>query len=193
MHEAVVIGTSAGGMNALAVILPALPDSFPLPVAVVQHLSPHSDGFLAEYLDRIGKLRAKEAEDKEPMRPGYVYVAPAGYHLLVESDRTFSLSVDAHVNFCRPSIDVLFESAAEVFQSGLIGVVLTGANADGSHGLMSVKAHGGLAVVQDPESAEASCMPRSALERTTVDYAVALEEIAPLLIRLTSPRQGAAL
>lgn len=190
MHEAVVIGTSAGGMSALTTILPALPRSFPLPVAVVQHLNPQSESFLAEYLDRIGALPTKEAEDKEPLQPGNVYVAPAGYHLLVESDRTFSLSVDARVNFCRPSIDVLFESAADAFGSSLIGIILTGANGDGSHGLMSIKARGGLAIVQDPDSAEASCMPRSALERTAADHTVALEDIAPLLIRLTWPMEG---
>jgi two-component system chemotaxis response regulator CheB len=185
MFEAVVMGVSAGGMYALKTILPALPATFPLPVAIVQHLGPQSDAYLAEHLDSLSAMTVKEAEDKETLRPHTAYLAPAGYHLLIEPDRSFSLSVDDKVNFSRPSIDLLFESAADTFGPGLIGVVLTGANADGAHGLKAVRQKGGLAIVQDPKTAEASYMPRAALEATPADHVVDLEHIAPLLMRLS--------
>ena len=190
-YEAVVIGVSAGGIEALKVILSPLPASFPLPIAIVQHRNERSDGFLAEYLDRMSGLVVSEAEDKEPLCPGHVYLAPAGYHLLIESDRSFSLSVDPRVNYSCPSIDVLFESAADAFADSLIGIVLTGANADGAKGLKAIKARRGLAIVQNPETAQAATMPRAALEATAVDYQVDLQEIVPLLIRIGSMREAA--
>src|SRR5216683_3041728 len=126
-YEAVVMGVSAGGIRALNTILSALPASFPSAIAIVQHVSESSDGFLAEHLNRSSALDVKEAEDREPLRAGVVYLAPAGYHLLIEADKTFSLSVDDRVQHSRPAIDVLFESAANVFGESLIGIVLTGA------------------------------------------------------------------
>jgi two-component system, chemotaxis family, protein-glutamate methylesterase/glutaminase len=185
-YAAVVIGVSAGGVEALKVLLPALPESFPLPVAIVQHRDPHSDGFLADYLDRMSRIAVREAEDKEPFCAGHAYLAPAGYHLLLESDRSLSLSVDPRVNYSCPSIDVLFESAADVFAASLIGIVLTGGNADGAQGLKAIKGRGGLTVVQDPQTALATAMPRAALEATPVDHVVALVEIAPLLLRMSA-------
>ncbi len=175
------MGVSAGGMHALKTILPALPRDFPLPVAIVQHLDAQSDDFLVEHLRRVSSIPVKEAEDKEDISPGTAYMAPAGYHLLIEPDKSFSLSMDDKVNFSRPSIDLLFESAADAFGPALIGVVLTGANADGARGLKAIKRMGGLAIVQAPKTAEAQYMPRAALEATPVDHIVDLECVAALL------------
>jgi two-component system, chemotaxis family, protein-glutamate methylesterase/glutaminase len=180
-YEAVVIGVSAGGIEALKVILPTLPASFPLPIAIVQHRNERESSFLAEYFNRISEVTVTEAEDKEQPCAGHVYLAPAGYHLLIEPDRSFSLSVDGRVNYSCPSIDVLFESAADAFAESLIGIVLTGANADGAQGLKAVKARGGLAIVQNPKSAQAIAMPRAALQATTVDYVVDLGNLCTSL------------
>jgi two-component system chemotaxis response regulator CheB len=185
-YAAVVIGVSAGGIEALKILLPALPASFPLPLAIVQHRNQRSDGFLAAYLDRMSEIAVSEAEDKEPLRAGHAYLAPAGYHLLIEADRSLSLSVDPRVNYSCPSIDVLFESAADVFSESLIGIVLTGANADGAQGLNAIKTRGGLAIVQDPQTASATAMPRAALVATAVDHVVDLERIASLLIQVSA-------
>jgi two-component system, chemotaxis family, protein-glutamate methylesterase/glutaminase len=189
-YKAVVVGLSAGGMQALKIFVPALPASFPLPVAIAQHNSEDSDGFLAEYLNQIAALPVKEAEDKEPLCAGHIYLAPAGYHLLIEEDHTFGLSVDPRVNYCCPSIDVLFESAADAFGESLIGVVMTGANGDGSHGLKTIKSRGGSAIVQNPATAEAHHMPQAALDATPVDHIVEIEELAPLLVRLGALENG---
>ena len=188
-YEAVVIGVSAGGLEALKILLPALPSAFPLPIAIVQHRSDHSNGFLATHLNQMSAIVVSEAEDKEPLCAGHAYLAPAGYHLLIESDCCFSLSVDPRVNHSCPSIDVLFESAADVFAESLIGIVLTGSNADGAQGLKRVKARGGLAVVQDPKTAAAMAMPRAALEATPVDHIVDLARLAPLLIRISAQQE----
>jgi two-component system chemotaxis response regulator CheB len=185
-YAAVVIGVSTGGVEALKVLLPALPAAFPLPIAIVQHRDRRSDGFLADYLNAMTGIRVSEAEDKEPFCAAHAYLAPAGYHLLIESDRSLSLTVDERVNYSCPSIDVLFESAANVFARSLIGVVLTGANADGAQGLKTIKARGGLAVVQDPHTAAAMSMPRAALDATHVDHVVPLERIAPLLTQIST-------
>lgn len=186
MFELAVIGVSAGGFHALKTILPELPATFPLSIAIVQHQSARSDGYLAKALDDICAITVKEAEDKEAMRPGFAYLAPPDYHLLIEPDRAFSLSVDEKVNFSRPSIDVLFQCAAETFARALIGVVLTGANADGAQGLRTIKQHGGLTIVQDPHSAEAPFMPAAALRATKADHVVSLERIGGLLCALGS-------
>jgi two-component system, chemotaxis family, protein-glutamate methylesterase/glutaminase len=188
-YEAVVIGVSAGGVDALRTILPCLPGQFPVPVIVVQHRGPGGDDFFVRYLDRLCTIRVKEAEEKEVATSGTIYLAPADYHLLVEDDRTFSLSLENRVRFARPSIDVLFESAADVYGSRLIGIILTGANNDGSHGLAVIKRRGGLTVVQDPAAAEAEAMPRSALESTEVDFVLPLTAIGPFLFNLCN--QGA--
>jgi two-component system chemotaxis response regulator CheB len=183
-YKMIVMGTSAGGMQALREVLSALPEPFPLPIAIVQHIDGHSDGFLAEYLNRESTLTVKEAEDKEPLQAGCAYLAPPGYHLLIETDFTLSLSADARVNYSCPSIDVLFESASDAFEEALIGVVLTGGNADGSHGLKLIKSRGGLAIVQDPQTASCAAMPLAALKNVHADHVVQLREIAPLLAML---------
>lgn len=184
----IAIGVSAGGMKALSTLLPSLPGDYSIPLVVVQHLHPDSgNGYLAEYLDRHCRLKVKEADEKESIAPGNVYIAPADYHLLVERDRTFSLSKDPKVNYSRPSIDVLFETAAEACGPGLIGIVLTGASADGAKGLLAVKRNGGLTIVQDPDSAESKIMPQAAVALCgKVDHLLSLEEIAGLLISLSS-------
>ena len=157
----VVVGVSAGGLSALRVLVGGLPPEFDIPVAVVQHRSKDSE-LLCELLQECSPLRVTEVTDKEEIQPGGVYVAPPDYHLLVEEDGYFSLSVDEPVRYSRPSIDVLFESAADLYGPDLIGVVLTGANADGSRGLRRVVDRGGYAVVQDPNTAEVRAMPQFA-------------------------------
>src|SRR5260221_1453666 len=166
MFEAVVIGASAGGMRALAAVLSKLPASFACSLAVVQHVDDQSDGYLAEYLNRGSMITVKEAEDKEVLKSGTAYIAPPGYHLLIDPGGVFSLSIDNRVNFARPAIDILFESAADVFTNNLIGVVLTGANADGALGLKHIRKRGGFTIVQNPKTAEAKRMPESALAAT---------------------------
>jgi two-component system chemotaxis response regulator CheB len=160
----VALGCSAGGFDALMRILPALPSGFPTPVAVAIHLSPESRTLLPEIFGPKCRVRVKEAEDKEPIAPGTVYFAPPGYHLLVETDRSFSLSSEEPVNFSRPSIDVLFESAAVAYREDLLGILLTGASSDGARGLGAVRKLGGSTFVQDPADAEHPAMPRSALD-----------------------------
>jgi len=190
-HEAVVIGTSAGGMEALKVVLPALPASLLLRIAIVQHRDERSDSYFTDCLNRICEIPVTEAEDKEPFSPGHIFMAPAGYHLLIEPDCSFSLSIDPRVNHARPSIDVLFESAAEVFGAALIGIVLTGANADGAMGLKTITERGGLAIVQNPENAVAGAMPRAALAATQAHHVADLEQIAPLLMGLCATGEAA--
>ncbi len=175
------MGVSAGGLAALAAILPVLDRDYPLPILIVQHMRPDSDGFLWQYLDSLSRVQVKEAEDKEAIRPGTVYIAAPDYHLLVEPDRTLALSMEQRVNFSRPSIDLLFATAAEVYQQRLIGVILTGANADGSMGLKKIKQYAGLAVVQSPESAESDFMPRAAMESVAVDHIIPIEQLGQFL------------
>ena len=183
MPQIIVIGASFGGLTALQTLLPDLPESFPVPIAIVQHRSKDSDYGLCEFLSRHSRLPIIEPEDKQVIEPGRVYLAPHNYHLLVEGDH-FALSIDAPVLHARPSVDVLFESAADAYRAGTIGVILTGANADGAQGLAKIKAFGGVAVVQDPASAEARQMPDAALAATSVDRVLPLTEIAPLLVDL---------
>ena len=183
-YDVILIGVSAGGMEALRTILPHLPAKFQLPIIIVQHIHPHSDGFLAFLLNRQCRIPVKVADEKEPILGGNVYIAPPNYHLLIEEDRTFALSVDAAVNFARPSIDVLFESAAETFREKAIGIILTGGNMDGSMGLRRVKELQGFAVVQAPETAEIPTMPLAALAATRVDLILPLDKIGPYISTL---------
>ncbi len=182
--EAIVIGISVGGMNALSTILPCLPGNFALTVIIVQHLHPSSGSYLARTLNERCKLTVKEADEKEEIKPGLVYIAPPDYHLLIEDNRTFSFCVGERVNYTRPSIDVLFESASDVYFSRLIGIILTGANNDGSQGLKIIKERGGLTIVQDPETAESAFMPRAAIAATEVEHILPLEQIGPFLVKL---------
>jgi two-component system chemotaxis response regulator CheB len=183
--QLIVIGCSLGGMNALTVILGALPRTFPVPIAIVQHRYRTSNESLPAYFRRNVPLNVVDADDKQWIRPGYVYLAPANYHLLVEEGE-FSLSVDEAVAYSRPSIDVLFESAADAYREKLAAVVLTGANADGARGAARIKQSGGFVIVQDPETAEAPEMPRAAIASTAVDRILPLDRIGPLLVELSS-------
>lgn len=185
-----MIGVSAGGMKALSTILPGLPATFRPAVVVVQHLQEGFHSELASILDRISNMPVKEAEASELICGGVIYIAPPGYHLLVERDKTFSLSTDPPVNFARPSIDVLFESAADVFESALAGVILTGANYDGALGLDAVKRAGGLTIVQDPDTAEIATMPRAAIRRGSVDHILPLDALGPFICSLDNSPVG---
>jgi two-component system chemotaxis response regulator CheB len=180
-YQAVVIGSSAGGLNALKILFEGLDKRFPLPVIIVQHVSPDAENYLPLFLNNMKKIPVKEADEKEVPQPGVAYVAPPNYHLLLEQDRSFTLTIGERVNYARPSIDVLFETAAEAYGDGLIGIILTGANNDGSRGLKRIKELGGLAIVQDPDEAESSSMPRSATESVQVDHVLTLNEIANFL------------
>lgn len=189
-YRLVVVGASLGGLDALRTLLAALPADFPLPVAIVQHVAEDAPGMLAGMLGKAARLPVFEPEDKDPIEEGHVYIAPPGYHLLVERDGTFALSADAPELFARPSIDVLFESAAEAFGPAVIGVTLTASSTDGAQGLAAIKRRGGLAIVQTPESAESPILPRAALAATRVDHVVPLREIGPLLARLCQVKPG---
>lgn len=181
--EAIVIGGSMGGFNALRSILGTLDPHLSQSVLVCCH-SGNSTAMLCRLLGRHSALPVIEARERQPASGGVVHVAPGGYHLLLEYDQRFALSVDDPVRYSRPSIDVLFNSAADVYRAALIGVVLTGANRDGADGLARIRSLGGIAVVQTPASAEAAAMPQAALDTAGADYCVALDQIAPLLNRL---------
>ncbi|RKZ90385.1 MAG: chemotaxis protein CheB [Candidatus Parabeggiatoa sp. nov. 1] len=184
--EAVVIGSSAGGIKALRAVLSALPSEFPLPIIIVQHLHPHSDSYLARILGAKCGLKVKQADEKETIADGVVYIAPPNYHLLIEEDRSFSLSIEGPVNFARPSVDVLFETAIYAYRDKLIGIILTGANNDGNQGVKKIKQIGGYVIVQDPATAEADAMPNAAIAVTKVDKILPIEQIGPYLLQLVN-------
>jgi two-component system chemotaxis response regulator CheB len=182
-YEIVVIGCSMGGMHALQTIFGTLPREFSVPIAVVQHRYRTSNEGLPAFLRRHTKLNVVDTTDKEWIKPGTVYLAPANYHLLVERGE-LSLSVDEAVAYSRPSIDVLFESAADAYGAGVIGVVLTGANADGARGAARIKNRGGFVVAQDPATAESPAMPQAAIDATRVDRILPLDRVGPFLVEL---------
>lgn len=176
----VVVGASFGGFDALKVVLGALPATFPSPLAIVQHQGSPGIG-LAGLLQRYTATIVVDAEDKDRLEPGVVYLAPPGYHLLVERG-SVALSIDPPVQHARPSIDVLFESAADVYGPAVIGVILTGTGRDGAAGLAYIKQRGGLTIVQDPATATRPAMPEAALTATRPDWIVPLEQIGARLI-----------
>ena len=184
--EIVVIGTSLGGLDALSCLLAGLPKNFPCAVVVAQHRHKDPNNALCSILQQYSPLPLTEAEDKQEIQPRRVYLAPADYHLLVEAGH-FALSTEAPVTHARPSIDVLFESAADAYGDRVIGVILTGASRDGVWGLLKIKAHGGLAIVQDPETAESRIMPEAAIASVEVDWILQIHDIAPCLIKLCQP------
>jgi two-component system, chemotaxis family, protein-glutamate methylesterase/glutaminase len=179
----VVVGTSLGGLHALQVLLACLPPHFRAPVAIVQHRARASEGGLRDLLQAVCRLPVVEPEDKEPIEPGHVYLAPADYHLLVEGDH-LALSTEGPVNYSRPSIDVLFESAAHTCGPHLVAVVLTGANEDGARGAQRVAAGGGTVLIQDPALAESAIMPAAAAARIAATRTYSLEEVGARLIAL---------
>ena len=181
----IFIGASLGGVRALTAMFRNIPITFQTPSAVVLHRQKDSDGMLLEVLQRDLPLQVIDPLDKEPILPGRIYLAPADYHLLVEPTH-FCLSVDDPIRYARPSIDVLFESAADAFGREAIGIILSGANSDGSEGASKIKARGGRIIVQAPGTAEAPQMPQAALSCIDPDYILPLDQIAPLLLQLTS-------
>jgi two-component system, chemotaxis family, protein-glutamate methylesterase/glutaminase len=179
--EAIVIGASAGALDALSRILPALPVDFRLPIMIVVHIPPDKRSVLAELFQVKCAMKVVEAEDKEPIDGGTIYFAPPDYHMLVEVDKTLSLSSDEPVLFSRPSIDVLFESAADAYGPTLLAIVLTGANQDGASGLQAVVQVGGAAIVQDPDNAFSSAMPEAAIKLCPSALVLSLDTIAEYL------------
>jgi len=181
--EFIAVGTSLGGFNALARLLSQLPKDFSLPIAVVQHRSNEDSDGLAPLLRKYSQLPVVEIDDKDAIRDAQVYICPSNYHVLVEGGR-FVLSTDGPVLHARPSIDVLFESAAEAFRTSVIGILLTGLSKAGTAGLKRIKELGGYAIVQDPAAAEGRVMPKAAIEAVSVDQILPLEEIVPFLTTL---------
>lgn len=178
---AVVIGASAGGIQALRVLLEGLPATFAPPIVVVQHIPPDRPSALAELFGYRCVLRVVEVDDKQPLTSGTVFFAPPDYHLLVEDRQTLALSIDEPVKFSRPSIDVLFESAAAAFGTQLLAILLTGASSDGSEGLVSVRRAGGKAWVQCPSEAAVPTMPESALALAGADAVLRLRDMCDRL------------
>lgn len=189
-YDLIVVGASWGGLHAVGEILHSLPEDTDVPVVVAQHRRVEAvEGGLAGLLRNRTRLPVTDVTDKDPIEPGRVYLAPPDYHLLVQRGY-FSLSIDDKVNFARPSIDVLFQSAADAYRERLIGVILTGANEDGAAGLARIKELGGVAVVQEPATAERHEMPRAALAATHADAVLPLEEIGPFLYGLVCEPAG---
>ncbi|HEX3129365.1 MAG TPA: chemotaxis protein CheB [Thermoanaerobaculia bacterium] len=182
-HDIILIGASAGGVQALSAVAAGLPPDLPAAVFVVLHIAPYGRSAMPSILARAGALPAKHAEDGEPVEPGRIYVAPADHHLMLEPGRV-RISRAPTENGQRPSVDVLFRSAAQAYGPRCIGVVLTGNLDDGTAGLAVVKKYGGLAVVQDPDEADYPSMPHSALQNVEVDHVSPLADIAPLLAEL---------
>lgn len=185
-YRAVVIGGSSGGLTALQPILAALPVEFPLVIIVVQHRRADSSGDFVSLLNACTALPVEEAQDKQSIQAGHVYTAPANYHLLAETTKSLALNIDEPVNYARPSIDVLFESAARVWGDELIGILLSGANADGAEGLSLVKKFGGLTLVQDPASTQASAMPLAAIKRGAAEQVLTPKAIGQRLMQVTA-------
>lgn len=187
-YEVIVVGCSMGGMHALGIILGSLPKNFPLPIVIVQHRYRTSNEGLPAYYRRHAQIDVVDADDKQWLQPGTAYLAPANYHLLVEKSGgrgELNLSVDDAVAYSRPSIDVLFESAAEAYGSGAIALILTGANSDGTRGAVRIKRRGGFVIAQDPATAEAPEMPQAAIDGARVDRILPLERIGPFLVELS--------
>ena len=184
----VVIGASWGGLQALTTLVSGFQANFPFPLVVVQHRSRDSTSALAELLQDVSKLKVCEVEDKAPIVDGHVHIAPPDYHLLVDSG-SFSLSTEAPLRYSRPSIDITFESVALAYNELAIGVVLTGANQDGAEGLRTIVARRGIAIVQEPDTAESPTMPRAALKAVPTAKVLPIDEMAAYLTRLAVKRQ----
>ena len=185
----IAIGASAGGIEAISELLRALPRDFAIPVAIVVHLPPNRPSLLPQLFARHCALPVREAQDKEPISAGTVYVGPPGYHLMIEPGGLLSLSCDPPLNYSRPSLDLLYESAALAYRSGLLAIVLTGASADGAAGLQAVRRFDGAVWVQDPEEAQASIMPLAAIRQAGADKVLRLADMAALLPTLMNQKE----
>ncbi|MCD4773663.1 MAG: chemotaxis protein CheB [Bacteroidales bacterium] len=183
-YQAIVIGTSAGGLNALKIVFSSLHENFSIPILVVQHISSHSDNYITKFFNNLCMLNVKEADEKEKIEPGNIYFAPPNFHMMVEEDKSISLSVDKKVNFSRPSIDVLFETAVYAYCPALIGIILTGANNDGAKGLKLINDNGGLTIAQNPKTAETRTMPQEAINISKTNNILDLEEIGKFLNKI---------
>jgi two-component system chemotaxis response regulator CheB len=179
--EALVIGGSAGSLDVLLRVLPHLSPDLSFPIIIVVHRKHGADSLLPELLSGKTKLTVKEVDEKEKIRAGVIYIAPSDYHLLIEKDHTFSLDYSEKVNYSRPSIDVTFQAAAEIYKQNVVCMLLSGSNADGVNGLKSVKAFGGLAVIQDPSSAQVPYMPAQAAENVKIDYTLSIKDTAEFI------------
>ena len=191
--KAVVIGASAGGIDVLKNILSKLPSNFVLPIIIVLHMKDDKHSNISEYFRNHCNLEVKEAENYMQIKKSEVYFALPNYHILVEKNETLTLSVEDKVNYSRPSIDVLFETAADVYGKDLIGIILSGANGDGSEGLLEINKRGGLCIVQDPKTAEMDKMPIEAINKVDTDYILTVDGIAEAQIEYTNlKRNGGA-
>ncbi len=184
MYKALVIGTSYGGLEALKKIIPYFPKDFPLAILIVLHIGDNNNDHFINYLNNHCNLFVKEAEDKEIIKAGTIYFAPPNYHLLVDDNSQIALSIDSRIHHSRPSIDVLFESAAWHYQNKLIGVLLTGLNQDGALGLKEIQEFGGLTIVENPNNAMASIMPASAIKLIKPDFILEIDQIASEITKL---------
>ncbi len=180
--KAIFIGTSAGGVTALNSIFKVLPPNFKLPIIVVLHLGDKK--LIPSAFHPPKGVTLREADEKDPILPQHIYFAPAGYHLLVESDQTFSLSTEGKVQYARPSLDVTMDTMAQAYGSNLVGVILTGANEDGADGLLEIKKHKGMTIAQTPESAEYDSMPKAAIRKADPDFILSVPEIGSFLAKL---------
>jgi two-component system chemotaxis response regulator CheB len=179
--EALVIGGSAGSLDVLLRVLPDLSPELSFPIIIVVHRKHGADSLLPGLLSGKTKLTVKEVDEKEDIRPGVIYIAPSDYHLLIEQDHTFSLDYSEKVNYSRPSIDVAFQAAAAVYRENLVCMLLSGSNADGVEGLKVVKAYGGIAAIQDPNSAQISYMPAQAAQNVKIDYTLSIKDTAEFI------------
>lgn len=184
--KVVIIGGSAGSLNALMQILPELSVLNSFALVIVLHRRGTDDMTLEELIKIKTEVPVKIIEDKEPLVPGFLYVAPSNYHLLFEKEETMSLDTSEKVNYSRPSIDVSFESAAEIYGDSLIGILLSGSNADGTEGLKTIQKAGGIIIVQDPDSADMPFMPNNAIRHTTPDFILNTDEILKFIISVNS-------
>lgn len=188
--KAVVVGASAGGIEAMMQLFCPLPPDYPLPIICVIHLPDHHDSNLAGVFQQWTRIKVMDAEDKAAILNGRLYFAPAGYHLLVEEDASFSLSCESPVNYSRPSIDLLMQTAAQAYGSGLLGILLTGANLDGALGMKTIKQGGGFTVVQAPLEAKSGTMPSEAIKLQTPDLIEGLAGIRQILLQLGEGHAG---
>ena len=184
--EAVVFGLSAGGFEVIKQLVTSLPVEFSIPIVIVQHISDFSRGEWVGLLDKQCKIPVKEIEEKEEITGGIVYLAPPNYHVLIEYDKTFTLTVEGRVNYARPSIDVLFESAADTYGPSLVGIIGTGANHDGAYGLLRIKECGGITIAQDPNTAEVKVMPKTAVEIANPHLILSVDMIIQYILEIDS-------
>ncbi|MEN2401171.1 chemotaxis protein CheB [Flavobacterium sp. MC2016-06] len=187
--KVVIIGGSAGSLSALLQLLPEIYEANSFAIVIIVHRKSSDEQTLEDLLSIRSKLQVKPVEDKVPLLPGFIYVAPSNYHLLFEKDETLSLDTSEKVNYSRPSIDVSFESAAEIYGSSLVGILLSGSNTDGTLGLKAIQASGGTIVVQNPLSAEMPFMPNNAILNTTPDFILNMEEMLEFILKINKTEE----